>query len=58
MNEHGWEEIYGRYLFIILEILTFIEQLINSTRELLHKLSNVIFLQGEWIINKYDWIYK
>jgi len=48
MNEHGWEEIYGRYLFIILEILTFIEQLINSTRELLYKLSNVIFLQGEW----------
>lgn len=57
MNEHGWEEIYSRNLFIILEIPTFIEQLMNSTRRKpLHKLSNVIFLQGEWILNQYDWI--
>ena len=43
-NEHGWEAIYGGILFIILEIPTFIEQLMNSTREPLQKLENVIGL--------------
>ena len=49
MYERTWmKEIYGEIIFIILEIPTFIEQLMNSTRRKpLHKLSNVIFLQGE-----------